>query len=42
VKKEENMIDKIEYERPLGRSDHIVLTFNYKCCFELEESTVDK
>jgi len=36
------MIDRIEYESPLGRSDHIVLTFNYKCYFELEEATVDK
>ena len=39
---EENMIDKIEYESLLVRSDHIVLTFNYKCYVELEESTVDK
>ena len=36
------MIDKIGYESPLGRSDHVVLTFKYKCYFELEEATVDK
>lgn len=35
---EEHMIDKIEYESPLGRSDHVVLTFNYKCYFELEKA----
>ena len=28
---EEGMIENIEYGNPLGKSDHLVLTFEFKC-----------
>ena len=28
---EKNMIDSIEYQSPLGKSDHSVLVFNFVC-----------
>ena len=31
---EESMIDKVELESPLGKSDHSILTFNYKAYSE--------
>ncbi len=35
---EENMIENIKYKSPLGASDHIVLSFNFKC-YALKKKT---
>ena len=31
ITNEKNMIDSIEYQSPLGKSDHSVLVFNFVC-----------
>ena len=37
---EEGMIENIEYGNPLGKSDHLVLTFEFKCY--TKQKTEDK
>ena len=32
VTQDENCISEIEYQTPLGKSDHCVITFKYTCC----------
>ena len=32
---EENMIEKVNYLPSLGKSDHLVLMFQYNCCIEI-------
>ncbi|MEW8547739.1 MAG: hypothetical protein AB2693_29880, partial [Candidatus Thiodiazotropha sp.] len=39
---EENMIDNIEYFSGLGKSDHLVLYFNFLCYTELKDSKFTK
>jgi len=39
---EENMIDNIEHESPLGHSDHCVLKFHFKCRSSQTENTAEK
>ncbi len=34
---EDDMIEEIHYESPLGKSDHCVLTFQFKCYAEIKE-----
>ncbi len=36
---EDNMIGEIQYDCPLGKSDHCVLTFQFKCYAEIKERT---
>ncbi|KAK3090353.1 hypothetical protein FSP39_011129 [Pinctada imbricata] len=31
ITKEENLVEDIEYQSPLGKSDHCVIRFNYRC-----------
>ena len=33
---EEGIIENIDYRNPLGKSDHLVLTFEFKCCTKKE------
>ena len=39
---EEQMINQLKYESPLGKSDHCTLTFNYKCYSELHTKVVNR
>ena len=34
---EEGMISKLEYFCPLGKSDHCVITFDFKCYMEVKK-----
>ena len=36
---EENMVEKIDYQPSLGKSDHVVLSFNFNCFIEKVLST---
>ena len=39
---EENMVDKINYQPGLGKSDHVVLDFNFNCFIEKNSTTQKK
>ena len=39
---EEGMVDDIQYEAPLGKSDHCILRFDLNCATEVHEKTFKK
>jgi hypothetical protein len=42
ITNEEGMVDDIQYEAPLGKSDHLVLKFNFLCNKEIQSSKSSK